>query len=106
MRPGGEGIAARGRPRSRPRFHAAGIEAGCGKPCRRAEARSGPRACRRSGFNALSWAPQAAVTGPCYSKDRAADPIYARLVGNLAERIATRIRARGPITFADYMETA
>jgi SAM-dependent MidA family methyltransferase len=27
-------------------------------------------------------------------------------VGNLPERIAARIRARGPITFADYMESA
>jgi SAM-dependent MidA family methyltransferase len=27
-------------------------------------------------------------------------------VGNLAERIVARIRARGPITFADFMETA
>ena len=34
------------------------------------------------------------------------DGIYARVVGNLADRIAVRIRARGPITFADYMETA
>src|SRR2546430_2585311 len=34
------------------------------------------------------------------------DGIYARVVGNLADRIAARIRARGPITFADYMETA
>src|SRR5438552_16298654 len=34
------------------------------------------------------------------------DGIYARVVGNLADRIAARIRARGPITFADYMESA
>ncbi|TMC47102.1 MAG: SAM-dependent methyltransferase, partial [Chloroflexi bacterium] len=27
-------------------------------------------------------------------------------MGNLAERIEARIRARGPITFADYMESA
>src|SRR5437868_12699476 len=27
-------------------------------------------------------------------------------MGNLPERIAARIRARGPMTFADYMETA
>src|SRR2546430_12451041 len=27
-------------------------------------------------------------------------------MGNLLERIAARIRARGPMTFADFMETA
>src|SRR2546426_5564692 len=35
-----------------------------------------------------------------------ARPGYARLVGNLAERIVARIRGSGPITFADYMEAA
>src|SRR3982075_229417 len=40
---------------------------------------------------------------PPRSSDR---PGYARLVANLAERIVARIRTRGPITFADYMETA
>src|SRR6266568_7753485 len=47
----------------------------------------------------------ATLSSPPTNRDRSASG-YARVVGNLAERIVARIRARGPMTFAEFMETA
>src|SRR5213596_1763542 len=47
----------------------------------------------------------ATSSSPPTNRDRSVSG-YARVVGNLAQRIVARIRVRGPMTFAEFMETA